>query len=258
MRSASCALLVVLPAVAACGAFPTTVLMSGTVYDAPYDDGQGAGGITVATKDGSLDAFSQTTTDASGAFELEVASQQDIYLELSGEGKATTLFAGEVGAYDMDVARGALFVRPSSWAADLAAEFGTCATDALVAEGAGTGIIEGEVRLFMDGVSASDAAILGNAWATAHRGDGTAWEACYLDDEGDADPKATVTGALGRFAIFGVPAEPIIVLVSYGDREAAEADDTGAGMWYSWVYATLMTDGGVAPFYPAWVEQVGS
>jgi hypothetical protein len=29
-------------------------------------------------------------------------------------------------------------------------------------------------------------------------------------------------------------------------------------MWYSWVYAVLMTDGGVAPFYPAWVEQVGS
>jgi hypothetical protein len=258
MRIVSLAPLVALTTLAACSAFPSTILMSGTVYDAPYDDGQGAGGITVATRDGSLDAFSETVTDASGAFELEVASQQDIYMALSGGGKAPTLFAGEVGAYDMDVAPGALFVRPAAWAADLATEFGTCAKDALAAEGAGTGVIEGEVRMYMSGVSAPDAAILGNAWATAYQGDGTAWEACYLDDGGDADPEAKVTGALGRFAIFGVPADAIVLLVSYGDREAAEADDTGAGMWYSWVYAVLMTDGGVAPFYPAWVEQVGS
>ena len=258
MRIRNPAVLAALPCLATCNTFPESVLMSGTVFDAPYDDGQGAAGVTVTTRDGSLDVFSDTVTGEDGAFEVEVASQQHLYVELSGEGRTTTLFAGEVGAYDMEVAQGVLYVRPDSWAAYLVAEFGACAETALAAEGAGTGVIEGEVRLYASGVNPPDAAILGNAWAEARRADGTTWEACYLDDAGEADPDAIYTGARGRFAIFGVPADALLLLVSYGDRDAADADDTAAGPWYSWVYEVLMVDGAVAPFYPAWVEQVGS
>ncbi len=258
MRVPAFAAVACLPVLAACSTFPEAVVLSGIVYDAPYDDGEGVADVTVTTRDGRLEVFSEAVTDAGGAFEVEVASQQDLYVELSGGGWTPTLFAGDVGAYDMVAAPGALFVRPDTWASDLAATFGECATAALAAEGAGTGVIEGEVRLYLDGVNPPDAALLGNAWARALQGDGTEFPACYLDDDGVADPSATVTGAQGRFAIFGVPADAMLLLVSYGDREAADADDTAAGMWYSWIYAVLMAEGGVAPFYPAWVEQVAS
>ncbi|MBN1336146.1 MAG: hypothetical protein JXB39_09310 [Deltaproteobacteria bacterium] len=256
MRFRSVVVLVPLACLAACDTFPDTVLLSGSVYDAPYDEGKAVAGIAVTTRDGGLDVFSETVTDASGAFQVEVASQQHLYVALSGDGQAPTLFAGQTGAYDMTVARGALFVRPETWAADLAARFGACASQALAAKGAGTGLIEGEVRLYMAGVSAPDSIVAERAWVTARQGDGTAWEACYLDDEGAPDPDARYTGSQGRFAVFGVPAGPILLLVSYGDRDAADNDDTGEGVWYSWVYEVLMEDNGVAPFYPAWVEQV--
>ena len=217
-----------------------------------------ASGVTVTTRDGTLEIYSETVTGEDGAFEVDVAAQQHLYVELSGEGRATTLFAGAVGVLDLDVAPGVLYVRPATWAADLAEEFGQCAKVALAAEGAGTGVIEGEVRLYADGVNPTDALLLGNAWAEARQADGTAWEACYLDDGGVADPDAIYTGARGRFAIFGVPADAVLLLVSYGDREAADADDTASGPWYSWIYEVLMVEAGVAPFYPAWVEQVGS
>lgn len=236
----------------ACNLEVTEVMLSGVVLDQPYFEGSPAVGVEVTSLDGDLLEFSSATSDATGLVELPVAAAQDMFLELRGDGIATTLFAGEAGVFDLALNDGELFTVPSTRAAELAAEFGDCAGD-----GSG-GIIEGEVRIFLPGEEATDVSLVGNAWVAAYDDQNAEYLPCFLDENGDPAPEDQIlTNATGRFAIFGVPAGATVLEVAY--RPGGSADDTDDSELdaYYWYYKVNMVDDAVAPFHPAWVELVG-
>lgn len=249
------ALRLAIPAVLAAGcspSYPQTVTLSGVVLDGPYGEGEPVSGLSVASRDGTLEPFGEATTDDAGSFTVEVAAIQDFFLEVSGEGWTTALFAGDAGLFDMQLTDGAVWVRESGWVDGLAAEFGeTCAA-------AGTDrVIEGEVRVWIEGVAPQDQERVGNAWVTVFTADGTPYPACYLGEEGEADPDAVMTGPTGRFAVFGVPQGALLLEVAYLPYGEPPEDPTefveDAGYWY---YQVFMVDEGVASFYPAFVEML--
>ncbi|MFH1467459.1 MAG: hypothetical protein ABIO70_23950 [Pseudomonadota bacterium] len=226
-----------------------SVALGGVVLDAPHGDGEPAPGIEVTVLDGDLEVYDQATTDEAGAFALRAAAAQDMFLELRGEGKVTTLFAGEAGVFDMSLVDGALYVLGEQRPAELAATFGDCAPSA-----AG-GIAEGEVRAYIPGEEESDLSLVGNAWVVAYDVDNDPVDACYLDADGAPAPEGqALTNATGRFAVFGLQPGPHVLQVSFTAGSGGE--DTGAeeGETFSWFYKVNMVEGGLAPFYPAWVE----
>jgi hypothetical protein len=239
--------LLLLP-ILACDLQVEEITLSGVILDAPYGAGDPVEGVEVTTLDGDLEAYSTATSDATGLVTIPVAAGQDMFLELRGDGAATTLFAGESGLFDLTLEAGELYTMPASTAADRAAEFGDCA------QGGSGGLIEGEVRIFVPGGESSDEALVGNAWVVAYDAADQMYEACYLDENGEPAPdEQTLTNSTGRFAIFGVPAGPYVLEVAY--TPGAGEGDTEAEAFY-WFYKVNMVDDGVAPFYPAWVEFV--
>jgi hypothetical protein len=233
----------------ACNLEVTEVMLSGVVLDQPYFVGSPAVGVEVTSLDGDLVEFSSATSDATGLVELPVAAAQDMFLELRGDGIATTLFAGEAGVFDLALNEGELYTVPDTRAAELAEEFGDCAGD-----GSG-GIIEGEVRIWMPGEETSDISLVGNAWVVAYDEQNNEYPPCYLDENGDPAPEDQhLTNATGRFAIFGVPEGKSFLEVAY--RPGGTEDDTEDSELdaFYWPYKVNMVDGAHAPFHPAWVE----
>jgi hypothetical protein len=228
---------------------PHSVSLAGVVYDSADDDRQPAPGIEVSVLDGDLALHDQDTSDEDGAFSLRVAAAQDMFLELRGAGKVTTLFAGEAGVFDMTLEEGALYVLPEDRPSALAAEFGACADDE------GGGVAEGVVRAWIPGTEESDESLVGNAWVVAYDADNEPTTACYLDADGAPAPEdQDLTNETGRFAIFGLEPGPYVLEVSY--RPGVGGEDTGGDDVepLRWYYKVNMVEGGVAPFYPAWVE----
>jgi hypothetical protein len=228
---------------------PRSILLGGVVLDAPRGEGQPAPGVEVTVLDADLAPYDQATTDEAGAFELRVAAAQDMFLELRGEGKVTTLFAGEAGIFDLGLAEGALYVLSEARPAELAATFGACAGD-----GTG-GIAEGEVRAYLPGEEESEVSLVGNAWVVVYDEDNDPIEACYLDEEGAPAPEDQgMTNATGRFAVFGLAPGPHVLEVSYNPGAGGEDTGMDPADTLSWFYKVNMVEGGLAPFYPAWVE----
>ena len=245
-RSLLC--LPVLLAAAGCNPGIETVLLTGVVNDAPYDEGLPLADVEIATLDGNLEPFSEATTDASGAFSVEIAAAQDLFLELNGAGLAPTIFAGEAGIFDLQVEEGSLYALPEDYPAAVAEAFGDCAGD-----GTG-GVVEGEVRVYMPGEEDDDVSLVGTAWVIAYNDAGEGFEACYLDEDGEPAPDdQEQTNATGRFAVFGLEPGAHILEVAYGDRPASGQDPSSTEAWY-WYYKVNMVADGLAPFYPAWVE----
>lgn len=242
-------LLFLIPALSGCNLEITEVILSGVVLDEPYFEGEPVVGVEVTALDADLEAYSTAISDANGLVSMPVAAAQDMFIELRGEGFATTLFAGEAGIFDLALSDGELYTVPETRAQQLAAEFGDCAGD-----GTG-GVIEGEVRVWMAGEQTSDVSLVGNAWVVAHAADNEEFTPCYLDAEGNPAPEdQTLTNATGRFAIFGVPAGSYLLEVAYrpgGTEEDTEDSELAAYYWY---YKAHMVEDGVAPFHPAWVE----
>lgn len=246
-------LFLLLPLLAvACEMEITEVNVSGVVLDAPYFEGAPVAGVELTALDGDLEVYSTATSDASGLVSLPVAAAQDMFLELRAEGMATTVFAGEAGIFDLELADGELFTLPDTTSSDLAAEFGACAE-------AGTGaMIEGEVRIYMPGEEASDVSLVGNAWVVAYDEDNEPYQPCYLDEAGDPAPEEQgLTNATGRFAIVGLPVGAYLLEVAYRPGGTAEDTDDSELEAYYWYYKVNLPEAGaVAPFHPAWVEFV--
>lgn len=232
------------PLAAGCSTWPETVLVEGTVFDEAYGEGEPVAELTVLSRNAAFEEHATTTTDADGRFSLEVAAVQDLYLEISGEEHATTLFAGEAGLVDMEVTDGTLWVRSADASEELAETFGDCAA------GLEGGIIEGEVRAWIEGdLEMDDLPLVETASLTVYDANGIEYAPCFLDADGEPDDDATVTNATGRFAFFGLPAGPLTVEVTYGDATEEEL-----GVW--WYYHVYMVEDGISPFYPLLVELV--
>lgn len=228
---------------AGCFTIPDTVTLSGTVL-AGAESSEGVAGATVASRDANVELVDQATTDMSGAFSIQVAIDQPFFLDIEAAGAVPTAFAGQVGGADITVADGTLWVRTPDDVALLEEEFAGC--PALDDADEQSGIIEGVVYLggYLAQTDSGERKIT-TATITAYTPDGTAHPACYLDDDGNSAPDATVTGATGRFAIFGVPSGAISVKSVYTTTDGAQVTD----WFYEWLPA-----GGVAPLYPAWVS----
>lgn len=182
---------------------PRSISLGGVVLDAPSGEGQPAPEVEVSLFDGDLELFDQAITDTDGSFSARAAAAQDMFLELRGAGKVTTLFAGEAGIFDMALEDGALYVLDEQRPASLADTFGDCA-----GEGSG-GIAEGVVRAWIPGEEDTDLSLVGNAWIVAYDADNNPTPACYLDAGGAPAPAdQTLTNATGRFAVFGLQPGP--------------------------------------------------
>jgi hypothetical protein len=242
--------------VAGCAGPPDSILLSGIVKDQPYGAGKPVADVTVTTRDDSFEETATGKTGSDGSFSLEIPAVSDFYVELSGSGFTPTLYAGEAGAYDLDAGDDVLFVRSEAAADELKTAFGSCAADKVGA------IVEGEVRLFMDNIPYSDLLPVANAFASVIDGEGTVYQACYLDDKGGPAKGGSTTGATGRFGVFGLPEGPLQLDVGYSkltdENDTSDPYDTGSGddtgdSWH-WYYRAWMLDGAIAPFYPAIVE----
>lgn len=228
---------------AGCINVPESVKLSGTVFDDAYGEGSPVAGVTVTARGGDFQVYSEAVTAEDGTFSMGIASVQALFLELSGEGWAPTLFSGEAGLYDMEVTDGTLWVRSEDVPASLTDTFGSCA--AVAGEG---GVVEGEVRVFLDGLDLANMPLVETARVRLLDEAGLIHDACYLDVDATADADATVTGPLGRFGIFGVPEGYSVVEVTYGSAVEEEVPS------WAWYYPIYMVEGGLSPFYPMLVE----
>jgi len=183
------------------------------------------------------------TTDADGAFELLVRAGGIFYMEMSAPGHATTGLTGSVGQEDFTAGDGLVWLRSDEALDVIRDEFSGC--PGWDGDGA---IVEGEIRLFQEGLAPEDSSRSLTGWATAIDLDGNEYETCYLADDEQRvayDPEATVTGFHGRFAIFDAPSGPITLKVGYY-VEAIE--------FYETSFYLYVPKGGVTSLYPAWVE----
>lgn len=231
----------------ACGGAPETVMLRGSVHELPYGQGEPLGDISVLARDEDHARTSSSSTASDGSFEVETAAGQNLFLELSGSGRVTTLFAGETGIFDLNVGSDTLFARSEQELASLREEFGECG------QVQGGTVVEGEVRIYFGGFEASSLPIANTAWVRALEQDGTSHDACYLDAQGLAAPGALYTGPLGRFAVFGLPPGPALLEVNTGTHGEKDPD-TGASEVETWYYEIWGVEGAISPFYPALVE----
>ncbi len=230
---------------AACWTLPDTVTFTGTVFDGPDEDATAVGGAGVATRNAALELVDETTADAEGAFSVRAAASQAVFFALDGEGYAPTAFSTMAGTEDVAVPDGALWLRSEAEVEALRETFGDCAATAgdTGGDAGATGIVEGEVRFWLPVSDPVDTwPVVTTATVTVQDGAGEEWSACYLDDDGNADPDATETGATGRFAVFGVPAGPITVRVLAAITEEQTEES---------LYVGYLPEGGVFPMYAA-------
>jgi hypothetical protein len=225
----------------ACLPQPGEVTLSGQIEAAQYAQ-IGAAGVTVNTWDSTLEPFSETTTNDEGLFELPVTANRVYHLVASGEALTPTAFSGIIGAEDLALPEGSLFVRSVLETEGIRAEFAAC--DSVQATG---GIIEGIVQFPLRNADDGENLMAEVAYVSATSADGTKYTACYLDNEGVSLQTGVEVGPTGRFAIFGV--EPGAVDISF-------SQDLGGQTLSNYGY-TLMPEDGIAPFFPAFIDLAG-
>jgi hypothetical protein len=233
-------LIALLALFAACNPLPDTIALTGVVGDTPYGGGGVVGGATVSVLDDAYAAVDSQDADSDGAFSVALPAGVLFYLTVEAEGYAPTAFSGVAGLYDSAAPEGYPWVASDAWMAELREEFAACPT---VAD-AGT-VVAGEVRGYISGVAYTDLGLIPTGTARVLTEDNVEYAACYLDDTGVSTADGTVTGATGRFAIFGVPAGPILVEVRYTDP---------GGVVPVEVFQFVAPDTGLVPLYPALVQ----
>ncbi|MFZ5481210.1 MAG: carboxypeptidase-like regulatory domain-containing protein [Myxococcota bacterium] len=224
----------------ACSGLPDTILVTGTVTDAPKGQGSAVEGATVTSLDeDGLVARDPTprdeaTTYEDGSFVVEAVAGEDFFLTVSKDGYVPTSWSGSAGFVDLYTGDGVPWIAEEAWVEALRDELPDC-----VAEGA---VVTGEVRQLIDGLDYDELPIVALGAVTVTDADGARHEACYFDDEGVADPDATHVGETGRFAVFGLPEGPLVVEVTIDDPA------------YTSVFAQYRyraVEGGLVPMFPA-------
>lgn len=223
-----------------CWTLPEEVRLTGVLLDEYH--GYGLEGATVEVHDPLGEPWSQGTTGAEGAIDIGVPASSAFFVTFSADDSTVpTSFTGLAGSEDVVAEDGALFMRSAAELEALRAEFAACPR----VDDAGP-IIEGVVRPYLAvDQEPEELPTITTAWVTVYAADDTAYEACYLDDDGNSLPDGDRTGNTGRFAVFGVPEGPLTVEVSY------DVTDNFSMTSY---YIVRAAPGGVVPMYPAWVE----
>jgi hypothetical protein len=230
-----------LASVVALGCAPGDVAVRGTVFSSfeatsPLPDAE------VLLRDVSGKIYDRAAADAAGDFSVAAPSASDIVVEVRAEGYASVAFAGGTGEQDVfKVPDGLLYAFAESDLEDWEALFAGCPG---IGEG---GAILGDIRfreLFEPGSDVH--ATTTDGFISVDMDDGTQLKACYLDDEGLVlDEGSETTGETGRFAIFGVPPGFGTMTVGYMYTPQSTIEERTV------VY---MPEGGVSPWFPAWVS----
>lgn len=222
----------------ACLHNPDSVYVSGQVLAEQYAE-SGASGVTVESINAQLEPFAETTTDASGAFEVEAQASGVYHLHLSGDGIVPTAFSGIVGQNDIELSAGSLFVRSETEVAALRDVHENCPT----ANDPG-GIIEGVVVFPLTSDTTGEAVVAESATVSASLNDAVSYTACILDDDGVSLSADGRVGTTGRFAFFGV--RPGAITVEF-QQEIGDKTLTNYGF-------ALMPQDGIVPFHPATID----
>ena len=220
---------------------PGEVTLSGQILTG-QDSGAGAPGITVNLRDSMTEPYSETVTDENGEFSLLAPSNAVYHMVLSGEDVAPTAFSGVVGSEDLAIPSDLLFVRTLLEVDAYRTAFQNCAT----AEVSG-GITEGVLEYRLQNTTDDTFLIAEEAFVEVFDSNGTQYETCYLDNDGESLELGAAVGATGRFMAFGVPEGPT-TLVFTQDFGGLTIEN------YAFVY---MPKDGVAPFHPAFIDLAG-
>jgi len=194
--------------------------------------------VTLRDADGQV--YAQAVTDSNGDFRVEAPAGETVYLVTEGVGLVPASFAGVSGLQPtLRVERGTFYGFDEPELSEWELLFDGCP-----GVGEGGGIAVGEVRT-LRAADTEDHPLVTTAWAYLESEEQVVYEACYLDDAGQYDPEAELTGDTGVFAIFGVPQGTYSLVVGYHPFQEYSI----IGYTSAWV-----PDGGVVPQFPAWVE----
>jgi hypothetical protein len=206
------------------------------------DSGAGAAGITVNIRDSMTDPYTETVTDEDGEFSLLVPANAVYHMILSGEEVASTAFSGVAGQEDLAIPSDLLFVRTLLEVDAYRAAFQSCAASDLSG-----GIAEGILEYRLQNTTDDSFLIAEEAFVEAFDANGTQYETCYLDNDGESLELGAAVGATGRFIAFGIPEGPT-TLIFKQDFGGLKIEN------YAFVY---MPEGGIAPFHPAFIDLAG-
>jgi hypothetical protein len=218
----------------ACNPLPETVAMSGVVWDAPYLEGAPVAGAALQVFDEYGEVWGEAESTADGAFQVDVPAGVPFFTTVSGDGRVPTAFSGTAGISDFIAPEGFPWVADAAWMDALRVDFAACPTvNELGAVVAGQVALDGSYEVIL------------TASARVYAADGSELAACYLDDDGESTADATVTGATGRFAVFGVPPGEIVVDVRY---------DVGLSEQPVKLFWFFAPEGGLVPMYPTLMD----
>jgi hypothetical protein len=198
-------------------------------------------GAEIDVYDASTETFSHATADDDGGVTLQLPFGGASFLILHADGHVPTSFSLSAFYEDSSLPDSVLWMRSETAVAALRDAFGPACPNMDNLEGV---LLEGEVRLFIDGQDLDTLPLITTASVTAYDGDGAEYPGCYLDDAGEPSAGAT-TGKTGRFAVFGAGAGTLLLEVTFELTPGVEEQANG--------YYVVAEAGGAAPYYPALV-----
>jgi hypothetical protein len=199
----------------------------------------GAADVQITVRDGATKTYSSGTTNSQGVFDVLVPATSVIHFVLDGSAYVPTAFSALVGAEDVDMPVGELWMRTPTDMDDLRATFENCPN----VDTAGA-IVEGEVNYNVINQRSEERLIAEDATVKVFDNDGTSFTVCFLDNDGVSLDEPSAVGATGRFAAFALPPGPTSIQFSV-PIEGVNIEN------FAFVY--LPSDG-VGPLYPALIE----
>jgi hypothetical protein len=227
----------------ACVGEPESVLLYGIVEDDAGGEGSAVEGATLVSLDegglSSNEPYGTTETLEDGSFVVDVPAGEAFFLTVSAPELVSTAWSGTAGMVDQYAGHGVPWVAKPEWVDALRVEHAGCPTASETG-----GIVTGEVRAYVSGLDYDEMPLVDDASVTVTDGQSNELRTCHLDASGVSDPDAALTGATGRFAVFGVPEGPILVdVVVDTDVEQSIAS-----------YRYRMPSEGLVPMFPALLE----
>lgn len=228
------------------GAPPETIVIDGLVTTNPGSL-EPLADATVSVLDFTFEEVDSAVTDDEGFFSVETTAGVAVYFDVRADGYVPTAFSGNAGLADWSIEAGQMWAESEDDLAELELLYAGC--PGVGSEG---GIVAGEVRFWAEGYETGEGEewpLATTAFARSYASDGTSFDSCHLDDDGEAySSDALLTGQTGQYAIFGGPTGPVTLALGY-----VIEDQT---LWAS-EYRIYVPDGGIAPLWPSYVPFPG-